>query len=115
MELYSKILTQTDVVVRLSFATAAMKEHFRPEEGAQSLDFQVMDNNSRVWTFRLYIRKNNGHPKPVVTKGWLDFVRHKRLGAGDKVIFLVYENGDGIRIRVQRKIHLLGQDHWADI
>ncbi|XVF67664.1 hypothetical protein PTKIN_Ptkin10aG0139800 [Pterospermum kingtungense] len=115
MELCSKILTSTDVKRRLSFSTAAMREHFRPEEGTRSLDFQVMDNKSRVWTFRLYTSKKEGPTKPVLTKGWLDFVRCKKLRLGDKVIFLVYENGDGIRIRVQRTIRLLGQEHWVDI
>ncbi|XVF45213.1 hypothetical protein PTKIN_Ptkin02bG0187000 [Pterospermum kingtungense] len=114
MELCSKILTDTDVKVRLSFPTAIMREHFRLKEGSQSLDFQVRDNTSKIWTFRLYTRKKDGHPKPVLTKGWLDFVRCKKLKLGDKVIFLV-QDGDQLEIRVQRTIKLLGQEHWADL
>lgn len=116
MKLCSKILTTTDVTVRLSFPTATMREHFRLEEGAQSLDFQVRDNNRKVWKFRLYTRKNDGHPKPVLTKGWLDFVKCKELKVGDKVDFIVHESGDiQLEIRVQRTIKLLGQSHWADV
>ncbi|MBA0855300.1 hypothetical protein Goshw_011712, partial [Gossypium schwendimanii] len=63
-ELCSKILTATDVGVRFSFPTATMREHFKLLEGSQSLDFQVTDKYSKVWTFRLYTRKNDGHPKP---------------------------------------------------
>ena len=115
MALCSKILTATDVGVRLSFPTATMREHFRLEEGTQSVDFQVRDKDRKVWTFRLYTRKNDGHPKPVLTRGWINFVKHKELRVGDKVIFHVHENEDGLRIRVQRYIKLFGQEHWADL
>ncbi|XVE49117.1 hypothetical protein DITRI_Ditri01bG0056500 [Diplodiscus trichospermus] len=115
MELCSKILTPTDVGVRLSFPTATMRKQFRLEEGTQSLDFQVRDNHRKVWTFRLYTRKKDSHPKPVLTKGWIDFVKCKDLRVGDKVIFLVHESGDELEIRVKRSIKLLGQEHWADI
>ncbi|XVF01171.1 hypothetical protein REPUB_Repub04eG0065400 [Reevesia pubescens] len=110
----SKILKPTDVRVRLSFPTATMREHFRLEGGTQSVDFEVRDKNRKVWTFRLYTRKNDGHPKPVLTKGWIEFVKQKKLRVGDKVIFLVHENEE-LGIRVQRKITLLGQEHWADL
>ena len=115
MALCSKILTATDVGVRLSFPTATMREHFRLEEGTQSVDFQVRDKDRKVWTFRLYTRKNNGYPKPVLTKGWIDFVKQKNLRVGDKMIFLVHESGDQLEIRVQRNIKLFGQEHWADL
>ncbi|XVE49116.1 hypothetical protein DITRI_Ditri01bG0056400 [Diplodiscus trichospermus] len=115
MELCSKVLTSTDVGVRLSFPTATMRKHFRLEEGTQSLDFQVRDNHGKVWTFRLYTRKKDGHPKPVLTKGWIDFVKWKDMRVGDKVIFLVHESRDQLEIRVQRNIKLLGQGHWADL
>ncbi|XWS67967.1 hypothetical protein CRYUN_Cryun04dG0050000 [Craigia yunnanensis] len=110
MELCSKTLKATDVGVRLSFPTAAMREHFRLEEGIQSLDFQVRDKDREVWTFRLYTSKNKGHPKPVLTKGWIGFVKRKNLRVGDKLIFLVHESGDQLGIRVQRKIKLFGQE-----
>ena len=115
MEVFSKMLSQTDVGVRFSFPTATMREHFRLEEGTQSVDFQVRDKDRKAWTFRLYTRKNDGHPKPVVTKGWIDFVKQKNLRVGDKMIFLVHESGDQLEIRVQRNIKLFGQEHWADL
>ena len=102
MELCSKILTPTDVGFRLSFPTATMREHFRLEEGTQLVDFQVRDKDRKVWTFCLYTRKNDGHPKAVLTKGWIDFVKRKDLRVGDKVIFLVHETGDQLGIRIQR-------------
>ncbi|XWS40006.1 hypothetical protein CRYUN_Cryun18bG0103200 [Craigia yunnanensis] len=51
LELCSKILTRTDVGVRLSFPTATMREHFRLEEGTQSQDFQVTDTIGRSGPF----------------------------------------------------------------
>ncbi|KAB2042849.1 hypothetical protein ES319_D02G246000v1 [Gossypium barbadense] len=115
-ELCSKILTATDVGVRFSFPTATMREHFKLLEGSQSLDFQVMDKYSKVWTFRLYTRKNDGHPKPVLTKGWLDFVKRMGLKVGDKVIFVLHGNhNDHLGILVKRNIKLLGSEHWADL
>ena len=59
-------------------------------------------------------RDAESHPKPVLTKGWIDFVKRKDLRVGDKVIFLVHESGYQLGIRVQRNIRLLGQEHWAD-
>ncbi|EOX98120.1 B3 DNA binding domain - like 10 [Theobroma cacao] len=114
MELCSKILKRTDVEVRLSFPTATMRKHFRlDQEGGKSVDFKVTDKYAKVWPFRLYTR-NNGHPKPVLTKGWINFVKKNKLRVGDKVIFFVHENGDQLGIRVQRNIKLLGQEHWAE-
>ncbi|XVE93269.1 hypothetical protein REPUB_Repub01dG0176200 [Reevesia pubescens] len=114
-ELCSKILTQTDVGVRLSFPTATMRQHFKLEGGTRSVDFQVRHKNRELWTFRLYTRKNDVHPKPVLTKGWIEFVKKKDLRVGDKVIFLELENGDQLEIKVQRNIKLMGQEHWAEI
>ncbi|GMJ12786.1 hypothetical protein HRI_004947800 [Hibiscus trionum] len=115
MELCSKILKPTDVRVRLSFPTATMREHFKLEGGTRSVDFQARDRYSKVWTFRLYTRKNDGHPKPVLTRGWLDFVKEMGLQVGDKVIFLVHGNLDQLGIKVQRNIKLLGHEYWADV
>ncbi|KAH1099011.1 hypothetical protein J1N35_015932 [Gossypium stocksii] len=115
-ELCSKILTATDVGVRFSFPTAAMREHFKLLEGSRSLDFQVRDKYSKVWTFRLYNSKNGGHPKPVLTKGWRDFVKRMGLKVGDKVIFVVHGNqNDQLGIQVKRSIKLLSNEHWADL
>ncbi|KAG8497924.1 hypothetical protein CXB51_006657 [Gossypium anomalum] len=115
-ELCSKILTTTDVGVRFSFPTATMREHFKLLEGSHSLDFQVRDKYGEVWTFRLYTRKNDGHPKPVLTKGWPGFVKRMGLKVGDKVIFVVHGNHNGqLGIQVKRNIKLLGYEHWADL
>ncbi|KAK8562929.1 hypothetical protein V6N13_018520 [Hibiscus sabdariffa] len=114
-ELCSKILKRTDVRVRLSFPTATMREHFKLDRGTRSLDFQARDRHSKVWTFRLCTRKNDGHPKPVLTKGWLDFVKRRGLKVGDKVIFVVHGNLDQLGIQVQRNIKLLGHEHWANL
>ncbi|TYJ44259.1 hypothetical protein E1A91_A03G211000v1 [Gossypium mustelinum] len=114
-ELCSKILTPTDVRVRLSFPTATTREHFKLLEGSQSLDFQVRDSYSKVWTFRLCTGKN-GHLKPVLTKGWRDFVKRMGLKVGDKVIFVVHGNhNDQLGIQVKRNIKLLGNEHWANL
>ncbi|KAK8518808.1 hypothetical protein V6N13_017923 [Hibiscus sabdariffa] len=113
-ELCSKILTATDVGVRLSFPTATMRQHFK-FEGGTPLDFQVRDKYNKVWTFRLYTRNKDSHPKPVLTSGWIDFVKKMGLQVGDRVIFLVHGNLNQLGIQVQRNIKLFGHEHWADL
>ncbi|KAK8529901.1 hypothetical protein V6N13_102790 [Hibiscus sabdariffa] len=113
-ELCSKILTPTDVEVRFSFPTATMRQHFKLEGGTR-LDFQVRDKYNKDWTFRLYTRNKDSHPKPVLTRGWIDFVKKMGLRVGDKVIFLVHGNPDQLGILVQRNIMLFGHEHWADL
>ncbi|MBA0655210.1 hypothetical protein Goklo_007717 [Gossypium klotzschianum] len=70
-----QIDNRTDVRVRLSFPTATTREHLKVEEGRQMMDLEVRDKDTKVWTFRLYTRKNEGHPKPVLSKGWVEFVK----------------------------------------
>ncbi|PPE02681.1 hypothetical protein GOBAR_DD00240 [Gossypium barbadense] len=66
---------RTDVRVRLSFPTATTRDHLKVEEGRQMMDLEVRDKDTKMWTFRLYTGKNEGHPKPVLSKGWVEFVK----------------------------------------
>ncbi|MBA0771665.1 hypothetical protein Gotri_007154 [Gossypium trilobum] len=42
------------------------------------MDLEVRDKDTKVWTFRLYTRKNEGHPKPVLSKAWVEFVKRNK-------------------------------------
>ncbi|KAG8474139.1 hypothetical protein CXB51_034014 [Gossypium anomalum] len=47
-EICSKILSRTDVRVRLSFPTATTREHLRMEEGRQMMDLEVRGKDTKV-------------------------------------------------------------------
>ncbi|KAH8487613.1 hypothetical protein H0E87_026264 [Populus deltoides] len=75
-------------------------------------DFQAVDGSGRVWAFRCSIRKK-GHPKPVISKGWLAFVHSKSLKVGDKVQLLREKNEAGAKthayeIRAEKEIKIFG-------
>ncbi|XVF45868.1 hypothetical protein PTKIN_Ptkin02bG0242000 [Pterospermum kingtungense] len=116
MEPFIKTLTQTDIHKRLAIPTDSLK-HFPGFKGRHSVDFNVKDKSHRLWTFRCSIRKRS-YAKPVFSSGWLEFIRHKNLRIGDKIIVHKEEkdvNGVQYKIEVQRKITLLGKDFWADV
>ncbi|KAJ6359392.1 hypothetical protein OIU76_001012 [Salix suchowensis] len=54
-----------------------------------------------------------GHPKPVLSKGWLAFARHKELKNGDRVKFLkekhqIVPATPLYRIETEREIKIFG-------
>ncbi|XVE85185.1 hypothetical protein DITRI_Ditri17bG0071400 [Diplodiscus trichospermus] len=92
-----KILKKTDIEKRLSVPTVK-KQCFLNFRGQHKVEFKVRDKNGKVWPFVCSTRKKKGYPKPVLSKGWLQFVRHWRLAIGDQVIF--YRNQGEYRIEV---------------
>ncbi|GMJ08254.1 hypothetical protein HRI_004494600 [Hibiscus trionum] len=85
-ELFEKTLTKTDTTKRLSVPTKK-KTCFLDFGGRHSMAFKAMDSNGTVWPFGCSKRKKKEYPKPVLSKGWLQFVRYWKLKIGDKVIF----------------------------
>ncbi|GMJ13964.1 hypothetical protein HRI_005065600 [Hibiscus trionum] len=117
MIILSKMLSETDIRRR---CTVPMK-YFRMEgfprprlslEGNPWVDFDVKDESGRHWSLRCSIRDigdDSGrpkHPKPVLIKEWIPFVKSKELCAGDRVI--IYEEQDKTgsmrhRIKVEKR------------
>ncbi|KAK1584047.1 hypothetical protein Q3G72_029402 [Acer saccharum] len=121
MEIFSKLLTETDIKARLTVPTDALA-HINIPGGGNKVDLSVMDSGGNRHTFRCYTRPDR-HPKPAFTTGWLDFVRAKGLQIGDKVTFSKLEDEAGgtpqYRIHASRwrAIALMGAEveGWADL
>ncbi|KAM7278201.1 hypothetical protein ACFE04_005335 [Oxalis oulophora] len=118
-EVIAKILTATDVDYRLTFETGSL-HYFYFENGVHYIDFKVVDLTDQITReFRLYKRKD-GHPKPVISKGWRKYVKQKGLRIGDKVSIRVNDEIDDrtalFDIRAERSdLMAWGQQLWYDI
>ncbi|KAI5561835.1 hypothetical protein BDE02_15G013300 [Populus trichocarpa] len=112
MARFSKVLRKTDIKKRLSVPTGFLSSLPSFNGGGHAIDFQAVDGSGHVWTFRCSIRRN-GHPKPVISKGWLAYVHSKSLKVGDKVQFLKEKNDAGAKmhayeIRAEKEIKIFG-------
>ena len=127
MEGFPKMLTNTDVDVRLSFPVKALK-FFEFPEGKDKTEFEVTDSSEKSWTFGLSIRNKarHSHPKPVLSSGWRAYVQAKGLKIKDRVILEVHKDKlfskTRFKVRAERKvshIKLLGKEieveRWVDI
>ena len=109
MEVFSKMLSQTDVDVRLSFPMKVLYD-FEFPEGEDKMEFEVTDSSGESWKFGLSKRNKarHSHPKPVLSSGWRAYVQAKGLKKNDKVT--LYDQKDILvtktrfKIRAQRKI-----------
>ncbi|KAJ0040634.1 hypothetical protein Pint_28666 [Pistacia integerrima] len=102
MEVFSKILSVTDLNVRLAIPAKALQHFGNP--GGRDLrvrDLLVRDWTEQEWNFRLSTRDGD-HPKPVFTGDWGRFARAKGLQVNDLLIFTQREDGE-YRIDVYRK------------
>ncbi|KAK0600081.1 hypothetical protein LWI29_011467 [Acer saccharum] len=54
---------------------------------------EVMDSKEQMWTLRYYTRPAGNRASPVITVGWLEFVRAKRLEVGDELTFYGHQDG----------------------
>ncbi|KAF5725858.1 hypothetical protein HS088_TW23G00588 [Tripterygium wilfordii] len=109
--IFSKILTKTDVEKRLSLPTKSLKSLPSFEVGRRcNVEFQAMDGNGRLWRFGCIIRKK-GHPKPVLSKGWIAFVAHNKLQIGDQVKFyqeIANPGASQYKVEVKKAVKLFG-------
>ncbi|ESR44603.1 hypothetical protein CICLE_v10003967mg [Citrus x clementina] len=88
MEVYSKILTETDVSTRLAVESNTIDEFFLAfEAGQYSQNLVVEDENGERWPFRLFIRQGP-YRKPTISAGWRCFVMSKQAEVGDQVVFI---------------------------
>ncbi|XVF75557.1 hypothetical protein PTKIN_Ptkin13bG0196400 [Pterospermum kingtungense] len=106
---FAKTLTQSDAnngggfsVPRYCAETIFPRLDYNAEPPVQTI--LAKDVHGEVWKFRHIYR---GTPRRhLLTTGWSNFVNHKKLVAGDSIVFLRAENGDlcvGIR-RAKRGI-----------
>ncbi|KAF9671117.1 hypothetical protein SADUNF_Sadunf12G0014200 [Salix dunnii] len=106
---FSKLLTNTDIQKKLSLPTELFKS-LPSFNGGHVQDLQAMDECGFVWTFKCSTRKK-GHPKPILSKGWLPFVRNKKLKVGDKIKFSVLDQTAGVpfyRVRAEKEVKIVG-------
>ncbi|KAJ6677334.1 hypothetical protein OIU85_010495, partial [Salix viminalis] len=107
----SKVLRETDIKKRYSVPTVFLSS-LPSFNGGHAVDFQAVDGSGRVWPFTCSVRKN-GHPKPVISKGWRAFVHSKSLIAGDKVRLYKKKNEAGAKkhayeILAEKEIKIFG-------
>ncbi|KAG8500194.1 hypothetical protein CXB51_003726 [Gossypium anomalum] len=96
-ELFRKRLTKTDAEKRLSIPSRK-KKCFLNFRGEHMAEFKVKDKHGKDWTFNCSKRKKD-YPKPVLTRGWLQFVQGWNLAVGDEV-------------KVYGKMEEAGEEHY---
>jgi len=111
METFTKVLSKTDIKKRLAVPTNYLQS-LPSLNGDCSVDFKAIDAKGKVWTFKCSIRKK-GHPKPVISKGWLAFVGSKKLKAGYKIRFYKESNKVStathvFRVQAEKEIKIFG-------
>ncbi|XVF00576.1 hypothetical protein REPUB_Repub04eG0012200 [Reevesia pubescens] len=77
------------------------------------VDFHVKDESGRVWKFQINTRKKCKYLKPVLTKGWREFVRSKELSIGDRIAFYMEEEQAGsvkYHVKVEKQLKEFGAD-----
>ncbi|GLT97025.1 hypothetical protein SLE2022_146120 [Rubroshorea leprosula] len=100
--LFKKPLKPTDITKRLAIPTKSLGffPHFN---GGYAVKLNIR-YESRVWPMACSTRKQ-GHKKPVLSKGWLAFVRKNHFNVGDVVALYKEEDEAGIlwyRMEVDR-------------
>ncbi|KAG4160412.1 hypothetical protein ERO13_D02G236400v2 [Gossypium hirsutum] len=107
----SKQLKTTDIEKRLTIPSKSLK-YFPPLDGNHVVQFKARDESGHHWKFQIYTRKGKRYLKPVLTKGWREFVCTKELTIGDKVEFYMEEKEQGeamYSVRVFRAVRIFGR------
>ncbi|TYI98449.1 hypothetical protein E1A91_D01G215200v1 [Gossypium mustelinum] len=109
----SKRLRKTDIQKRMTIPSKSLNCFPALSGNEHMVDFDVRDECGHVWKFRIYTRKSkNKYRKPVLTKGWREFVCRKELSIDDKVAFYMdKKQADGsveYRVAVQKAVKVFG-------
>ena len=111
MENFWKILRKTDAKKRLSVPISFLRSLPPFKLGSHAVTFEATDEKGEAWAFQCSIRKR-GHPKPVLQRGWVAFVKSKKLQVGDKVRFMKHKNrataAISYKVRVEKEIKVFG-------
>ncbi|KAL9446395.1 hypothetical protein AB3S75_014119 [Citrus x aurantiifolia] len=89
-QVYSKEITASDAGDRLYVSTKRLDDRFfELPDGERSLQVVAFDAKGELppWRFHLSIRAKGPHRKPAISGDWLNFVREKKVEAGDTVVF----------------------------
>ncbi|XP_061980632.1 uncharacterized protein LOC133700932 [Populus nigra] len=115
MQIFSKVLTDTDVRVRFSFPTHCL-QHL-DFAGNNYVDLHVKDSCGELRVIRC-LKRNGVYDKPVLSESWLKFVADYGLRVGDKVV-LHREDDHNLesqfRIEAKRSIKLFGEEDWGEV
>ncbi|KAG8497510.1 hypothetical protein CXB51_008882 [Gossypium anomalum] len=88
-------------------------KHLPHNRRGHPVNLAVVDMQGSQWNL-VYTIGRKGHPKPVLSAGWLDFVKVKCLRSGDHIMFKVEPNAL-YTIGVKRRIRLLGAEVWTAV
>ncbi|XVF45880.1 hypothetical protein PTKIN_Ptkin02bG0243000 [Pterospermum kingtungense] len=113
-KIVSKSLKKTDIEKRLTVPSKSL-DCLPPLGGKHVADFHVKDESGRVWKFQIYTRKKNKYLKPVLTKGWREFVCSKELRVGDRIVFYMEKEEEeeeagavSYLVRVEKAVKIFG-------
>ena len=115
MQIFSKVLTDTDVRFRFSFPAHCL-QHL-DFAGNNSVDLHVKDSCGELRVIRC-LKRDGDYDKPVLSKGWRQFVKYYELRVGDKVVLHREDDqnlGSQFRIEAKRSIKLFGEEDWGDV
>jgi hypothetical protein len=115
MQIFSKVLTDTDVRFRFSFPTHCL-QHL-DFGGNNSVDLHVKDSCGELRVIRCR-KRNGGYDKPELRMGWRDFVADYGLRVGDMVVLHREDDqnlGSQFRIEAKRSIKLFGKEDWGEV
>ncbi|KAJ0043073.1 hypothetical protein Pint_18166 [Pistacia integerrima] len=107
--------TVTDTTKRFELPSKTLNYIHFPREKS-SVDLIFTERSGQLYTFSCHKRKGF-YPKPTLTRGWLDFVRSKAIGVGDRVTFRKLDGGElGIEVKKKTEINLFGKHicAWVD-
>lgn len=117
-KLFKKTLSKTDIDYRMAIPMDSLCA-FQIPEGENSKEVVAVDIDGHRWSFKCTTRSKDPHPKPVLSSGWIRFVKNRGLKEGDEVIFSVAHNdgAEGLQfgIEARKKLtKLFGQDIWSN-
>ncbi|KAH1099240.1 hypothetical protein J1N35_016161 [Gossypium stocksii] len=111
MAIVSKQLKKTDIEKRLTLPREFLR-CFPSLAGNHVGTLKARDESGHHWAFQIYTCKRMRYSRPVLTRGWRQFVCTKKLTIGDKVEFYKEEEEEGeavmYRVRVVRAVKILG-------
>ncbi|XP_034910721.1 uncharacterized protein [Populus alba] len=116
MQIFSKVLTDTDVRFRFSFPAHCLQ--YLDFAGNNYVDLHVKDSCGELRVIRCR-KRNGGYDKPELSMGWRDFVADYGLRVGDKVVLHREDDqnlGSQFRIEAKRRsFKLFGEEVWVEV
>ncbi|KAJ7002674.1 hypothetical protein NC653_008012 [Populus alba x Populus x berolinensis] len=117
MQIFSKVMTDTDVRFRFSFPAQCL-QHL-DFAGNNYVDLRVKDSCGELRVIRC-LKRDGDYDKPVLSKGWRQFVKYYELTVGDVVVLHREDDhnlGSQFRIEAKRRssLKLFGEEVWVEV